>query len=85
VSDGIEALQRVLRKINAAIRYQELQQAQSDLVARIQDWKNLNVDAFGQLMLFDVLKVVTGKSDVQHMVCTMILQTTTSLLVLLLF
>jgi hypothetical protein len=82
ISNGYQALDRVLRNINFAIRHQELQEAQSDLMARIQDWQNLNLDSFGQLRQFDVLNVVTGKSDVQHTVCTLILQTTTRLLVL---
>lgn len=57
ILDGIQALQRGLRDINAAIREQELQEAYADLVARVQDWKNHRIDDFGKLMLFDVLQV----------------------------
>jgi GTP cyclohydrolase III len=84
VSNAIQTLKRVLGDTKSARRHQELQEVQSDLMARIQHWKNLNVDSFGQLMLFDVLHVVASKSDVQYTVCTIILRTTTGSLVLLL-
>jgi cell division control protein 24 len=60
MSDGIDALQGVLRNINTAIKDQELHEARIDLVARVNDWKSHDINAFGNLLLFGVLDINTG-------------------------
>jgi cell division control protein 24 len=67
---GIEALQNALRNINAATKRQELSDAFTELVARVQDWKNHKVHDFGDLLLFDILQVIDGKSRTQRTVRT---------------
>jgi hypothetical protein len=69
VLDGIDALQSVLRDINTAIKDQELHEAKVDLVARVQDWKGQNINAFGNLLLFDVLNIIVGNSEPVKTVC----------------
>jgi hypothetical protein len=69
LSEGIYALQSVLRNINTAIKDQELHEAKVDLVARVQDWKNHDVDRFGNLLLFDVVDIISGNSATVKTVC----------------
>jgi cell division control protein 24 len=66
VSDSINDLQSVLRDINTSIRVQE---ALVDLIARSQGWKNHKIDAFGNLLLFDILDIFIGDSDTANTVC----------------
>jgi cell division control protein 24 len=70
VSAGIEALQNALRDINAAMKCQELREAQADLVTRVRDWKGYNVKEFGDLLQFDFVSVVTGKYGTAETVCS---------------
>jgi cell division control protein 24 len=69
VSAGIEALQNALRDINAAMKCQELREAQAYLVARVKDWKGYNVKEFGDLLQFDSVSVVTGTYGTAEIVC----------------
>lgn len=55
----------MLRQANEAVDCELRNEALSDLVERVDDWKNHRVDQFGQLLLHGHFPVVTGKSDVQ--------------------
>jgi hypothetical protein len=71
--DGIHALQSALRNI-------ELHEAKVNLVARVQDWKGHKVNAFGNLLLFDVLDIIIDNSGTVRTVCPNSYQITTALL-----
>jgi hypothetical protein len=62
---GIEAANRVLTQANAAVDRELRSEALEDLCMRVDDWKNHQVDNFGELLLHGHFPVVTGKSDVQ--------------------
>jgi hypothetical protein len=62
VSAGIQDFQRALQNINATIKNEELREAHVDLVARVQDRKNLKVSQLGNLLLFDVLNALNSRS-----------------------
>jgi len=62
---GIEASNRVLREANEAVDQELRREAREDLESRVDDWKNHQIDHFGELLLHGQFMVVTGKSDVQ--------------------
>ncbi|KAH8892573.1 hypothetical protein GQ53DRAFT_685934 [Thozetella sp. PMI_491] len=58
------ALQRAMKTINTEISKEELVMAKSDLIDRVEDWKNHKISQFGELYLFgqvDVLTESTGQ------------------------
>ena len=59
------------RRANAAVQKQELAEARQDFIERVDDWKGLSVDGFGELMLYGTYGVVKrdGKGDVEREVC----------------
>jgi cell division control protein 24 len=65
LSSGIEAALRVLRQANEAVDRELRNEALTDLIRRVDDWKNHRVDQFGELLLHGHFPVVTGKSDIQ--------------------
>lgn len=62
---GIEASNRVLREANEAVDQELRREAREDLESRVDDWKNHQIDHFGDLLMHGQFMVVTGKSDVQ--------------------
>ena len=62
---GIEASNRVLREANEAVDQELRREAREDLESRVDDWKNHQIDHFGELLMHGQFMVVTGKSDVQ--------------------
>jgi hypothetical protein len=62
---GIEAAERVLQQANSAVDRELRNEALADLCARVDDWKNHDVDQFGDLLLHGQFTVVTGKSDIE--------------------
>lgn len=62
---GIEAANRVLRQANEAVDRELRNEALTDLIQRVDDWKNHRVDQFGEMLLHGHFPVVTGKSDIQ--------------------
>ncbi|TVY58285.1 Rho guanine nucleotide exchange factor scd1 [Lachnellula suecica] len=62
---GIEASSRVLREANEAVDHELRREAREDLENRVDDWKNHQIDHFGDLLLHGQFMVVTGKSDIQ--------------------
>ena len=62
---GIEAANRVLHQANAAVDRELRGEALVELCNRVDDWKNHQVDQFGELLLHGQFTVVTGKSDVE--------------------
>jgi cell division control protein 24 len=60
---GCEAAERVLSKANEAVNRDLLDEALDDLVNRVDDWKNHQVESFGRLLMHGVYGVITGKTD----------------------
>lgn len=56
------------RRANNAVHKQELADARQDFIERVDDWKGLTVDHFGELMLYGTFGVVKrdGKGDVER-------------------
>lgn len=62
---GMESASRVLRNANSAVDRELREEALSDLRARVDDWKNHDIDHFGELLLHGQFTVLTGKSDIE--------------------
>ena len=60
---GLEAAERVGHKANDAVNRDLLDEALEELITRVDDWKNHNVENFGRLLLHGVYGVITGKTD----------------------
>lgn len=56
-------IQSVLDSANDAIDKEHLQAAMIDLANRVDDWKTLKVDAFGELLRFGTFTVVKGEGN----------------------
>jgi cell division control protein 24 len=72
LSDAVEIIQGVLQEANAAIDKETRQNALVDLKERVEEWKSLKVETFGELMLFGtftVLKGDGGSKDQEKEVC----------------
>ncbi len=62
---GIEASNRVLYQANAAVDRELRNEALVELCARVDDWKNHDINHFGDLLLHGIFTVITGKSDIE--------------------
>jgi cell division control protein 24 len=72
ITKAIDTIQSVLDSANDAIDKEHLASAFLDLDERVDDWKALKIDSFGELLrfgTFTVLKGDTGK-DSEREVCT---------------
>lgn len=56
-------IQSVLDSANAAIDKEHLQAAMVDLANRVDDWKALKVDGFGDLLRFGTFTVLKGEGN----------------------
>jgi cell division control protein 24 len=56
-------IQSVLDSANAAIDKEHLQAAMVDLANRVDDWKALKVDGFGELLRFGTFTVLKGEGN----------------------
>lgn len=67
-------IQSVLDTANDAIDEQHLKAAMQDLAVRVDDWKSLKVDGFGELLRFGTFTVLKGDSnkDAEREVSTMV-------------
>ncbi|CAG8981400.1 hypothetical protein HYALB_00009612 [Hymenoscyphus albidus] len=65
LTSGIEASNRVLKEANDAVDQELLREAREDMESRVEDWKNHQIDQFGDLLLHGHFPVVNGKSDGQ--------------------
>ncbi|KAI9933000.1 hypothetical protein AWENTII_004655 [Aspergillus wentii] len=71
---AIDTIQVVLDSANDAIDKEHLASAVVDLADRVDDWKTLKVDTFGELLrfgTFTVLKGDNGKESSEREVCTL--------------
>ncbi|KAI9730775.1 MAG: hypothetical protein M1818_008055 [Claussenomyces sp. TS43310] len=68
---GIEAANRVLEQANAAVDRELRNEALADLCTRVDEWKGHDIDHFGDLLLHGQFTVVTGKSDIEKEVGTL--------------
>jgi hypothetical protein len=50
-----------LQQANASIAREERDDALHDLNERVEDWKSLRIDSFGELMLFGTFSVLKGE------------------------
>lgn len=60
---GVEAIRRVAEKVNETQRQHENVQAVQDLKKRLDDWKELTIDGYGNLMLHEKLTISTNGSE----------------------
>jgi hypothetical protein len=60
---AIDMIQSVLDTANDAIDEQHLKAAMQDLAIRVDDWKALKVDGFGDLLRFGTFTVLKGDSN----------------------
>lgn len=62
ITHAINTIQNVLDFANEAIHKEHLAAAVKDLSERVDDWKTLKMDAFGDLLRFGTFAVVKGDS-----------------------
>ncbi|KAI1957242.1 Guanine nucleotide exchange factor for Cdc42p [Ophidiomyces ophidiicola] len=60
IATAIDIIQSVLDRANNAIDKEHLVAATQDVAARVDDWKSLRVESFGQLLRFGTFTVVKG-------------------------
>ncbi|KAI7903535.1 uncharacterized protein BX663DRAFT_551254 [Cokeromyces recurvatus] len=60
---SVEAIKRVTEKVNETQRQHENSQAVEELKKRLDDWKQITIDGYGNLMLQDKLFVSTHSTD----------------------
>lgn len=60
IQRAIDAIQTVLDSANDAIDKEHLQSAVKDLDERVDDWKALKIEAFGDLLRFGTFSVIKG-------------------------
>ena len=71
ITHAIDVIQNVLDGANEAIHKEHLAAAVVDLSERVDDWKTLKMDSFGDLLRFGTFAVVKGDSgkDSEREVC----------------
>lgn len=71
IASAIEIIQTVLDRANHLIDKEHLAVAVADLNARVDDWKSLKVEAFGELLRFGTFTVLKGDGgkDTEREVC----------------
>ncbi|KAK2785283.1 hypothetical protein FQN51_003829 [Onygenales sp. PD_10] len=60
ITAAIDIVQAVLDQANHAVDKEHLAAAVNDLAARVDDWKSLKVDVFGELLRFGTFTVLKG-------------------------
>lgn len=72
ITAAIDSIQVTLDSANEAIHKEHLVTAVVDLSERVDDWKALKMDSFGELLRFGTFSVVKGDSgkDSEREVCT---------------
>jgi cell division control protein 24 len=60
LADAVEIIQSVLQEANAAIDKETRLNALEDLDERVEEWKSLKKESFGELMLFGTFTVLKG-------------------------
>ena len=72
ITRAIDSIQNTLDSANEAVDKEHLAAAVVDLSERVDDWKSLKMDAFGDLLRFGTFAVVKGDSgkDTEREVCT---------------
>jgi len=60
LAGAIEIIQSILQQANASIAREEREDALVDLGDRVEDWKSLRMETFGDLMLFGTFSVLKG-------------------------
>ena len=61
LASAIEIIQSILHQANASIAREEREDALLDLNDRVEDWKSLRIDSFGDLMSFGTFSVLKGE------------------------
>ena len=60
LTGAIEIIQSVLHQANSSIAREEREDACLDLSDRVEDWKSLRMETFGDLVLFGTFTVLKG-------------------------
>jgi cell division control protein 24 len=74
ISNGIEATEAVLERINAAIAREDRMEAVEELKTLVEDWKGHRIEGFGDLLLYGQYTVLkgdgmNGKQDEREVRC----------------
>jgi cell division control protein 24 len=71
ITKAIDTIQSVLDSANEAVDKEHLASAVVDLANRVDDWKSLKVEGFGELLRFGTFTVLKGDStkDTEREVC----------------
>ena len=71
INAAIDAIQAVLDRANLAIDKEQLAGAVADLTSRVDDWKSLRIDVFGDLLRYGTFTVIKGDGgkDTEREVC----------------
>lgn len=62
ITSAIDTIQNVLDGANEAIHKEHLASAVGDLADRVDDWKALKMESFGELLRYGTFAVVKGDS-----------------------
>ena len=75
ITHAVNCIQNVLDFANEAIHKEHLAAAVVDLSERVDDWKALKMESFGDLLRFGTFQVVKGDSgkDSEREVCDLLL------------
>ncbi|KAI8811926.1 Dbl homology domain-containing protein, partial [Cladochytrium replicatum] len=65
---GLDTVKRVGEHINEQKRRDENRHLKQDLVEKMEDWKNLNPDEFGELLLTDKFSMRTNDTDREYFI-----------------
>lgn len=60
ITNGIDATEAVLDRINAAIAREERMEAVEELKHLVEDWKGHRIEGFGELLLYGQYTVLKG-------------------------
>lgn len=60
ISNGIDATEAVLERINAAIAREDRMEAVEELKVLVEDWKGHRIEGFGDLLLYGQYTVLKG-------------------------
>ncbi|KAJ3097831.1 hypothetical protein HDU97_004528 [Phlyctochytrium planicorne] len=60
LNEGLEAIKRVTEKVNEQKRVEENRQMKNDLGRMVEDWKGLQIDDFGELILSDKFFMISN-------------------------
>lgn len=64
--EGLETIKRITDRVNETKRKQENDLAVQELARRVEDWKGHDINAFGELLLEEVLPVIKNDTEKEY-------------------